>query len=658
MADYARYIRRKKASSRRQDPATESPAVATPELRSLSLDNSRSTTALNTQLPGERLGASQRQQNEGHNVFSAGTVEAQSTPQNEPFQAQSGSHLGHLDGSSGLTYTIEMDYTGGAGSAERLKVNYPIPVALADRPAFISGPAAGQPAQLSDPSFMPARHVADELIRAFFDHVHPAYPVYDRKSFTELYLRGKASPLVLHTIFFMGFTVGPDSLIDASGYSNRTEARKTHYLRAKTLYDADYEEDSLKVVASLLLFGFWWFGPEDQKDTCYWVGCATNVAQALGMHRSSPPGINRGERSLRRRIWWSIYVRDRHTAAAFGQPCRIRDEDCDVEPLTEEDFQFDHDYDQTLISPQKDFHISYAVEMSALAHILGDILVGEFSPRRPDLEKYRTATLANRLAEWEHHLPDQLRRASPDGTLGAAFWAGMLNMSYHNYHILLFRPKAIENLSSIEADRDLRARSAADSITRLAEDLLATETIRPAQIHLVPALFGALSVHTIVICRKNSIRQKLAENKSRQCLLALSELSNHWPVRIWFAKAFVNLMRRLTGRGGSIVNVSSSIAKNQRDLAAPGLPRISSHARSSTDVLGVAELSVQPTYFNSDNAHDQLSQMPDQLMYDSFLAGYLDNTFDPDLLLYNSFEPLLPLSVEDSVENSRAISDR
>lgn len=133
---------------------------------------------------------------------------------------------------------------------------------------------------------MPPRHIADGLIRAFFELVHPAYPVFDRKRFTTLYHQGKASPLVLQTIFFMGFTVGPDSLIQESGYSSRTMARKTHYLRAKLLYDIDYDTDTLNVAASLLIIGFWWFGPEDQKENCYWVGCASQVAQSLGMHRS------------------------------------------------------------------------------------------------------------------------------------------------------------------------------------------------------------------------------------------------------------------------------------------------------------------------------------------------------------------------------------
>jgi hypothetical protein len=90
---------------------------------------------------------------------------------------------------------------------------------------------------------------------------------------------------VLQTIFFLGFTVGSDKLVHDGGYNSRFEARKTHYLRAKMLYDIDYDPDALHVVAVLLLFGHWWRGPEDQKSTCFWVGCAVNVALEMGLHR-------------------------------------------------------------------------------------------------------------------------------------------------------------------------------------------------------------------------------------------------------------------------------------------------------------------------------------------------------------------------------------
>ncbi|UDD55176.1 hypothetical protein AFCA_002815 [Aspergillus flavus] len=574
----------------------------------------------------------------------------------QPSRISQNVHTPHLLPPLHLTYTIEILDEPSGGSTEPLKVHYAIPASIAAQTSSAPGHCAAEPVALSDAVATPSCHIARPLIRAFFELVHPAFPVLDRRDFARLYAQGQVSPLVLQAVFMVGFTVCSESLVHEAGYSNRERARKTHYLRAKALYDADHEKNPLSVVAAVLLLGFWWSGPEDQKDYCYWVGCATILAQSFGMHRSSSQsGMSQSVRSLRKRIWWSIYVRDRHTAAAFGRPCRIRDDDCDIEPLTEDDFMFDSDYDQSVVPSQESFHISYAIEMSKLAILLGDILIAEFSPGHTAKGNSDPEALAHRLKQWEGQIPSDLRRTQLDASIGAPFWANMLYTSYYNCHVLLFRAKPLGGLSPAEADMDIRARIAADSITRIAEDLLAARTIKYAQVLLVPALFGALSVHTMTLCREDCIRQKLAENKSRQCLLALCELSESWPVKIWFAKAFANLMSRLTGiKVGSIVSVPSGIVDDAGSMGFSeepvSLPRRRSPAgATSWDLIASDFLpSSEPSYTSSP---------ADQLLDGLLPFGRIDSTFTPDMALCNSFEPTLPAFDGASTEegNSQGI---
>ncbi|KAK1635037.1 fungal-specific transcription factor domain-containing protein [Colletotrichum phormii] len=539
-----------------------------------------------------------------------------------------------------LSYIVEVVHRPKDGSTEPVKVHYPIPACIADQSAYNHVPKVIETISLQEALTMPAPHIADQLIRPFFEIMHPAYPVFDRESFSRQYRQGQASPLVLQAIFLLGFTVCDDSLIEEAGFSDRATARRTHYLRAKALYDAEYESDHMNLVAVMLLLGFWWAGPEDQKDNCYWVNCAATMAQSLGMHRSmSHSALSPRMRSLRKRIWWAIYTRDRHTAAAFGRPCRIRDEDCDIEPLTDEDFEFDKNGDERLIPAQHKYHVSYVMEMARLTTILGDIIVSEFSPRRAMIEKYEAKSLKKELRRWNSSLPEHLSPAPLDGSLGASFWASMVQFTYQYCHILLFRPKAIDNLTPAEAERDKQARMAADAITRNAEDLLAAETIRSAQIHLVPTLFGALSIHTIVICRKDPIRRQLAENKSRQCLLALSQLSKSWPVRLWISKSFVSLMRRLTGQG-SIVNVTSSIhGPNYRTFAPQYAGEETNPAMldsfHSTGEVGTETAGLNTAQPEAPPGQESFHQATDQMFYDTFWADYLDNTFDVDLLIHS-----------------------
>ncbi|KAF5672789.1 cutinase transcription factor 1 alpha [Fusarium heterosporum] len=544
------------------------------------------------------------------------------------------------------------------GVSEPVKVHYPIPASIVDRAVMPTRPQV-EPLTVQVALVMPSKEISDRLIYTFFDLIHPPYPVINRLDFSELYKQGKASPMLLHAMFLSTFILCDDSLIQAAGFSDRTAARKFHYLRAKTLYDVDHETDRNAIAAALFLLGFWWNGPEDQKDSWFWLGCATTYAQSLGMHRSAaasrwcPKKI-----ALRKRIWWSIYTRDRHTAACLGRPCRIRDEDCDIEPLVESDFYFDDDHRNPLIITQREYHTAYVIEMAKVAEILGDIVIGEYSPRRPSSDRYNADRLKDRLQQWEIQLPRCMQKALPDETLGAAFWASQLHLAYQNYYILLFRPKAIGDLSPSEAEGDIVARRAADSITRMTEDLLAVGAIRFSQMHIVPAVFGALSIHTLVICRKDPIRRQLAGNKSRQCILALSELAKHWPVGLWIMKFFVRLMRRLTGQGsalsaGPIVDVTSRIANDSGESEDSTLRESS---RSSTamfhnldhPVSGYNQQhdtdNVQPP--NTERSGMEEQQIPDMFSWPNDQVGFdslwAEDTIDVDLLLQHGLCPLLP----------------
>ncbi|KAJ4016313.1 hypothetical protein NW766_004505 [Fusarium irregulare] len=368
-------------------------------------------------------------------------------------------------------------------------------------------------------------------------------------------------------MFVVTYIFCEEDLIKDAGFSDRVAARKYHYLRAKTLYDVDHETDRDLLAASLHLLGFWWNGPDDQKDAWFWLGCATSYAQSLGLHRS------------------------------------IRDEDCDIEPPIEADLYYDDITDDPLIPPQNEHQTAFFLEMRKAAEILGDIVIGEFSPRRIASERYEVANLRRRLEEWELQLPKS------------------------------------------QVEGDIMARRAADTITRMTEDLIAVGTLRYVQMHIIPAVFGALSIHTLVICRKDPIRRQLAGNKSRQCILALSELAKSWPIGLWITKFFVNLFRRLTGQGsavsaGSIVDVTSRIARANEDNS-------SGEAGSQNLAEALNGFSQQPSsFFNSGDGLGMEQQpgdmlYPDQFGFDSFWA---EDTIDVDLLLQHGLCPLLPTS--------------
>lgn len=152
------------------------------------------------------------------------------------------------------------------------------------------------------------------------------------------------------------------------------------------------------------------------------------------------------------------------------------------------------------------------------------------------------------------------------------------------------------------------------------------------------------------MCRKNPILRQLAENKSRQCILALGELADCWPVRMWIVKAFLNLMRRLnstTGRqegftpNNQDVSVSGTQKEPEEQGRAPSVeaqtveqddtttgPRdLDHHSRTDARVIDdpLADL-IQPGYL----APDYFSGAADQFVHDSIWLEHLGHGFNLD----------------------------
>lgn len=133
---------------------------------------------------------------------------------------------------------------------------------------------------------LPNKNVSDELIQTFFEYVFPAFPIFDRAEFSQLYEAKRIPLLILHAVYLIASSMCDESVIQRAGFANRNEARTIFMKRVKALYDANYEANKVVLIQATFLMSFMWDGSMDDKDMWHWLGVAIGLAQRKGMHRS------------------------------------------------------------------------------------------------------------------------------------------------------------------------------------------------------------------------------------------------------------------------------------------------------------------------------------------------------------------------------------
>ena len=382
---------------------------------------------------------------------------------------------------------------------------------------------------------LPPRTLCDELIDSYFKWVHPIVPVINRTKFMRQYKDPKNPPslLLLQAVLLAGSRVCTNpQLTDANGSS--TPAALTFYKRAKALYDANYEDDRVTIVQSLLLMGWYWEGPEDvTKNVFYWSRVATIVAQGSGMHRSVEGSqLSKSDKRLWKRIWWTLFTRDRSVAVALGRPCHINLDDSDVEMLTEDDF-LEEDSNLPGEYPPDPIHVQFFLQYVKLCEIMGLVLSQQYSVaskgRRQNAIDLTHSDMA--LADWLQNCPKLVYWEVQTHH----FFAALLHSNYYTTLCLLHRahmpPSGSRGFPEDSAypSRNI-AFQAAGMITSIIENLLARGELRYCPAFVVYSLFSALIMHVYQMRSPVPSIQQVTQDRIRTCMGALKDISRVWLV--------------------------------------------------------------------------------------------------------------------------------
>jgi hypothetical protein len=387
----------------------------------------------------------------------------------------------------------------------------------------------------------PPMEVRVELLKAYFKWFHSHFAVVDEADIWDAHEGSTLSPLLLQAMLFIGVVHCEESTLNALGWGNRHRAKWLFYIRAKDIYDATHETNKILVIQALFLMSFWRAGALLEKDARHWLGTAISLAQTKALHRASETGDEKSSQ-LKRRLWWAIYVRERQCGSALGLPNRIRDEDCDIAPLTNADFTSAFRQPAPAHTIQRS--TEYILGMTQLAVFLGHIVDAGYLPGRT-LKTSDRSRLRDQLYAWREQLPPIIRMQCDTGEL-PDFQTSTLQLAYNNLLILLYRTSFIldENGSAV-SDGSIALQAAARS-SRIVEDILPAGNIAHAPIHVITNLFNTLCIHVAHLRRSTGVNRTLAEHRAKLCLMGLQELQKTWELTNWVLQLFFRYLDRST----------------------------------------------------------------------------------------------------------------
>ncbi|KAF2185637.1 hypothetical protein K469DRAFT_665282 [Zopfia rhizophila CBS 207.26] len=332
--------------------------------------------------------------------------------------------------------SVENETSPGSYLGRAEYVNGTVPIDEEDAKKYSSGQVMALPEEDSrylihlQAFDVPARSTHDSLISSFMNQCHPWMPIVESHELrpSESF---RPSLLLLNSIFVAGSRVSLASDAQASG--------QMFYRRAKALYHLGYEKVPMTVVRSICLL--LWFnnsGPEhiSLDASSFWLHMGVALAHQIGLHRE--PSRKLPDAKLRRRLWWTLFIRDCQIATSHGRPRAINPEDCDVRPLTLDDF------------PAVGFDAMLFLAYLEICSILADLTEALV---RGTLGRVRLLGIQSRLLSWIRDLPDPLRLCDKNTgvLLSYNLKSRQLNAMFFTAIMLLFRPTSPANMPSSAA---------------------------------------------------------------------------------------------------------------------------------------------------------------------------------------------------------------
>lgn len=205
----------------------------------------------------------------------------------------------------------------------------------------------GSQAHFSPPQpDLPPKHMADHLLSSYYASVHVIMPILHWPTFEQeydaVYKAGSLHgvPPVWSSLLFAILAVGV--LFSTEPSIHRPHKGKDFIEISRRLIDLWNDEFVIDHARAAILTSIFLTEMNLKSAAWTWLASAVRISQDIGLHAETGPWpMIEGE--MRRRVWWGIYVWDRHMSLELGRPLLIEDADCDVSLPAAIDDHYIHD---------------------------------------------------------------------------------------------------------------------------------------------------------------------------------------------------------------------------------------------------------------------------------------------------------------------------
>lgn len=423
-----------------------------------------------------------------------------------------------------------------------------------------------------------------EILRSYLFSVHPFLPLLDSQDLISVVLnngeQGNVSLLLFQAVMFGGLHSLRPSIVHRLGFETTKQAREIFFNRVRLLHDFNVEPNSVAVCQALLLMSSWYSRRHDRRDTWHWTGLAYDVARSIGLHREPARGDASDRCShLRKRLWWSLYIRDRMIGLGTRRPMRIRDDECNVKMLTLSDFDistFDGTTEQTTsLTPSSEEMCSTArmcIRLAKLSICIGHVVSSQYTTLDTQLGVPHTMMVVSRrdrsaleelemcnkeLDEWyrDHNENAERSESLASGrdpqSCSEIHWT-ILHLTYFTTVNVLHRAQALypslddDGTQAAQRSSRTKVKDAARGMTKITLTMLNNDQARFLGLIGVTAIIAACLSHMLDISSSDEDVRDASTLRLYQSMQVLQYLRGIYAS----ADAAASFVASMTGRAG------------------------------------------------------------------------------------------------------------